>query len=136
MSATFNQVVASYHRAVRTGKLFDTFYEIFLAKSPEIPPMFASTDFSQQKLMLRQSLLEMLIFFQIPSNQQEIEQLAERHRRLKVKRGHYDLWLDALCEALARHDPEFTTELDQKWREAMRPGIDVMTSSVAVDQAR
>jgi hypothetical protein len=34
-----DQVVASYHRARRSGELFDTLYDIFLHKSPEIPPM-------------------------------------------------------------------------------------------------
>jgi hemoglobin-like flavoprotein len=130
VNAPFNQVIASYHRAVRSGKLFDTFYNLFLAKSPEIPPMFANTDFARQKLMLRQSLLEMLIFFQIPSNRQEIEELAQRHRALNVQRRHYDLWLEALCEALSQHDPEFTPELEQQWRQAMRPGVQVMLAAL------
>ena len=60
MESQFAQIVASYHRARRTGQLFDTFYELFLAKSPEIPPMFARTDFPHQKLMLRESILEIL----------------------------------------------------------------------------
>ena len=53
MNSSFDQVVASYHRARLSGQLFDTFYHLFLAKSPEIPPMFARTDFPHQKLMLR-----------------------------------------------------------------------------------
>jgi len=34
-------------------------------KAPEIPPMLFRTDFPHQKLMLRQSLLEMMIFAQM-----------------------------------------------------------------------
>jgi hemoglobin-like flavoprotein len=130
VGSAFDQVVASYHRARASGELFDTFYNLFLAKSTEIPPMFASTDFQHQKLMLRESLLEMLVFFQTQSGRDEIERLAERHRRLNVQRNLYCLWLDSLCEALAQHDPEFTPRLEQTWREAMRPGIDVMTSGL------
>ena len=59
MNNPFEQVIASYHRARETGQLFDTFYRIFLGKSPEIPSMFARTDFPHQKLMLRESILEM-----------------------------------------------------------------------------
>ena len=77
----------------------------------------------------------MLIFYQIPSDPQEIERLAQRHHQLNVKRKHYDLWLDALCEALAQHDPEFTAELEQKWRDAMRPGIAVMVAGLPTEPA-
>lgn len=124
----FNQIVASYHRARSAAEIFDTFYRLFLGKSPEIPPMFAHTDFPHQKLMLRESLLEMLMFAQTGSGRDEIERLAERHRGLNVKPEFYDLWLQALCEALAKHDPAFTPELEQLWRQAMQKGIAVMSA--------
>lgn len=127
MSTPFDEVIASFHRAHRGGGLFDTFYDLFLAKSPDIPSMFAATDFSRQKLMLRESLLEMLFFSQTQSNRDEIERLAERHRQLNVQQRHYELWLDALCEALSQHDPQFTPALEQYWRQAMRIGIQLMT---------
>ena len=126
--SAFNLVAASYQRARATGELFDTFYRLFLAKSPEIPAMFARTDFPHQKLMLRESLLEMLTFSRSGAGRDEIEHLAVRHRDLKVQPRHYELWLDALCEALAQHDPAFTPQLAQFWRDSMRPGIDVMTT--------
>jgi hemoglobin-like flavoprotein len=128
MDPAFNQVVASYHRARQTGKLFDTFYDLFLAKSPEIPPMFARTDFPHQKLMLRESILEMLVFVQTGSGREEIERLAERHQQINVKPPHYDLWLDALCEALAKHDQEFNPSLEQMWRDSMQKGIEIMSA--------
>lgn len=131
MNSSFDQVVASYHRARLSGQLFDTFYHLFLAKSPEIPPMFARTDFPHQKLMLRESLLEMLVFAQTGSGRDEIVRLAKRHSELNVKPAHYDLWLDSLCEALAKHDPEFSSTLDSLWRDAMRRGIDLMTASAS-----
>ena len=40
MPTPFELVVASYHRARETGQLFDTFYNLFLAKMPEVRPMF------------------------------------------------------------------------------------------------
>jgi hemoglobin-like flavoprotein len=126
MNSPLEQVIASYHRARRSNELFDTFYDLFLRKAPEIPPMFFRTDFTHQKLMLRQSLLEMLIFAQMNTGRDEIDHLAERHRQLNVKSQHYDLWLDALCESLAQHDPQFSPELERMWRNAMQPGIEVM----------
>ena len=127
MNAPFDQVIASYHRARETGQLFDTFYRLFLGKSPEIPPMFARTDFPHQKLMLRESILEMLVFAQTGSGQAEIQRLGERHRQLHVKPVHYELWLDALCEALAAHDAEFSPMLEAMWRAAMAKGIDIIS---------
>jgi hypothetical protein len=55
----------------------------------------------------------------------EIERLAERHsrREVNIPPPLYDLWLDALCEAVAIHDPKFTDSLREQWRAAMRPGI-------------
>jgi hemoglobin-like flavoprotein len=128
MESPFDQVIASYHRARRSGELFDTFYRLFLAKSPDIPPMFARTDFPHQKLMLRESILEMLVFAQTGSSQDEIRSLAERHRQLNVKPAHYDIWLDALCESLAKHDEQFTLALEKMWREAMQKGIELMSA--------
>jgi hemoglobin-like flavoprotein len=130
MDKSFDQVIASYHRARQSGQLFDTFYDIFLRKSADIPPLFARTDFRHQKLMLRESILEMLVYEQTESNLGEIERLGERHRQLNIKRGHYELWLDALCEALAKHDPHFTPDLERMWRDAMKKGIAVMTAGL------
>jgi hemoglobin-like flavoprotein len=128
MDSSFNQVIASYHRARHSGELFDTFYRLFLGSSPEIPPMFALTDFPHQKLMLRESILELLVFAQTGSGSNEIKRLAERHRQLNVKPFHYVLWLDSLCEALAKHDPEFSPELENLWRDAMQQGISLMAA--------
>jgi len=135
MDSSFNQIVASYHRAREAGQLFDTFYDLFLGKSLDIPPMFARTDFPHQKLMLRESILEMLVFAQTGSGREEIERLAERHRELKVKPRHYDLWLDSLCEALALHDPTFNPLLEQMWRDAMRQGIELMRDGAATQRS-
>ena len=125
----FNQIVASYHRVRSAAEMFDTFYRFFLGKSPEIPPMLAHTDFPHQQPMLRDSLLEMLTFAQTGSDRDEIERLAERHRGLNIKPRHYELWLDALCEALPQHDPAFSVELEQMRRHAMQKGIKFMSES-------
>jgi hemoglobin-like flavoprotein len=127
VDSSFDEVVASYHRARETGQLFDTFYRLFLGKSPEIPGMFAGTDFPHQKLMLRQSIVEMLVFAQSGEGRTEIERLGKRHRELHVTPHQYDLWLEALCEALAKHDSKYSARLEVLWRDAMRKGIDVMS---------
>jgi hemoglobin-like flavoprotein len=124
-------VTASYHRCMHGEGFVDTFYERFLAKSPEVAIKFQHTDFVHQKLMLRESLLMMLMF----NNEQadvrdDMGKLAQRHSRssLDIPPHLYELWLDALCEAVEIHDAEFNTQVAELWRSAMKPGIDLIIS--------
>jgi len=129
MNEDLSKVINSFHRARHSGGLFTTFYEIFLQKSPEIEPLFARTDFERQKRMLKQSLLELLNYAGgIESAVEEIARLAGKHAGMSIKKSHYSMWLDALCEAVAIHDSEFTPELEELWRQSLQPGIDAMTN--------
>jgi hypothetical protein len=47
----------------------------------------------------------------------------------------YSMWLDALCDAIEKHDPEYTPELNQVWRKAMRKSINEMISVGASPEA-
>ena len=131
MDSQFGQVIASFQRARQADEFFDTFYQLFLRKSPEIPPMFAQTDFPHQKMMLRESILEMLLFAEVGSGRAELERLARYHHELNVRPAHFEMWLEALCEALSIHDPQFNAELAQHWRTALRPGLEIMVAEAA-----
>jgi len=131
MSVDYQAVQASYHRCFDDPGFFDTFYDLFLVKSAEIPPLFANTDFEKQKQVVRVSVLMMIrLGDDRPETQQAIEKLGESHS----SRGHnirpelYELWLDTLCECVSRYDPQHSLELEQKWRDTMKPGIDLMIS--------
>lgn len=127
LAAKPSAVVASYHRCRSDARFVDTFYDLFLARSPEVAQKFEHTDFERQKMMLRESLLEMISFEQdLPGAHEEIAKLAQRHKELEVTREMYVMWLDALCEAVERHDPEYTPEIGDSWRRAMQKGIDWM----------
>jgi hemoglobin-like flavoprotein len=129
MAEPWNELTASYYRCRRDDRFIDTFYDLFLSKSPAIAAKFANTDFRVQKLMLRQSLLEMLCFDRgIRGTHEEIERLGRRHKELAVTPAMYSMWLDALCEAIKKHDPECTPELERHWREAMLKPINSMIS--------
>ena len=134
MTVQTNELMASYYRCRRDDGFLDTFYDCFLAKSPAIAQMFSKTDLKLQKLMLRQSLLEMLCFDRgISSTREEIERLGRRHKELRVTPQMYTMWLDSLCEAIKKHDPQYTSDLEQFWREAMQKSIQEMIS-VATSQ--
>ncbi len=44
------------------------------------------------------------------------------------------MWLDSLCEAIQQHDPEYTPELEERWRDAMLKGIQVMIAPDASNE--
>ncbi len=129
MTEFVDQVMASYHRCRLDDQFFDTFYDLFLSKSTEVRLKFIHTDFTHQKLMLRESLLEMLCFESgVEGARKGIEQLGRRHQELDIKPEMYQMWLDALCEAVKMHDPEYTADLELRWRQALQSVIDVMLS--------
>ncbi|QEG35611.1 globin [Bythopirellula goksoeyrii] len=126
-----DDVTASYHRCRASDDFIGTFYKKFLSKSPEVADKFLHTDFTRQKLMLRESLLSMLTYnLGSEDARQELERLAERHshRGIDIPPRLYDYWLDALCEAIEAHDPEYSPELADSWRAAMQAGIDLIVS--------
>lgn len=119
-----NELTASYYRCRRDERFLDTFYDGFLSKSPAIAKMFANTDFRFQKLMLRQSLLDMLGFAQeMRGTREEIDRLGLRHKVLGINPEMYAMWLDSLCEAIKKHDFSYTPALEQLWRDAMLKSI-------------
>lgn len=131
MLSDSDKVSASYHRCRFSDGFIDTFYDRFLAKSPEVQEKFRNTDFDQQKRMLRSSLL-MVVWFNLrqPEAVAHLDILAEQHSRrgLDIPVHLYELWLDALVESVETNDAEYTPELGQLWRDAMRPGIDLFIS--------
>ena len=128
-SVGYEQVLASYHRCEDAGGLFDSFYDIFFAKSPEIPPKFANTDMKKQKQDVMASVLMALRLAAGDSIARGyVEEIAASHNRSghNIRPELYGLWLDALCEAIKKHDPQYTPALEENWRRAMRPAIEVM----------
>ena len=131
MLPDLDAVTASYHRCRASEHFIDTFYEHFLTKSREVAEKFRGIDFTRQKFMLRESLLMLLLFnHDDPGAVEELERLAERHSRrgINIPSHLYSLWLDALCEAVENHDPEYEPTLNEKWRAAVQPGIELLAS--------
>ena len=131
LPSDLDDVTRSYHRCLSSKDFLDTFYDRFLAKSVEVAEKFRGTDFTRQKMMLRESLLMMVMFSRDPAAlEDEMTQLAQRHDRnhVDIPAHLYTLWLDSLCEAIERHDPEYSPEIALKWRAAMQPGIEFLIS--------
>ena len=123
-------VQTSFDRCLATGDFFQTFYDIFLATSPEIASKFAQTDFNKQKNLIKASVAMMIRLGTGNANARRIlEKVGNTHSRqaLDIRPELYDLWLDSLCKAIQRHDPDYSAELEALWRENMQEGIKLVT---------
>jgi len=128
MTNTLDDVMASFHRCRKDQAFIDTFYDLFLNKSPEIADKFRNTDFNIQRLMLRESLLVMLCFnLGVTGTREELVRMGRRHSRsqLDIRPELYDLWLDALCETIKLCDSEYSPGLEAAWRREMQAGINI-----------
>jgi hemoglobin-like flavoprotein len=130
-----SQVIDSFKRCQAKPGFLDRFYQLFLASSPRVAERFRNTDFERQKVMLRASLHTLLAGASdggaVPGAgpiRAHLEHMAQRHGRLEldIPPDLYDLWLHCLVQAVSEHDPEFSDEVGNAWRQALRPGIDFM----------
>jgi hemoglobin-like flavoprotein len=132
VSTGYEEVLASYHRCENAGGLFDSFYHFFFSKSAEIPPKFDMTDMERQK---QDAMASVLMALRLAAGdlvaRKFVAEIAETHNRrgYNIRPELYGLWLDALCEAIQKHDPQYTPELEQNWRRAMRPAIELMIAA-------
>ena len=114
MSVDYEAVESSYQRCLDHKDFFNTFYDLFLLLSEEIPPLFANTDFKRQQQIVRISVLMMIRLGEgRPETRQAIEKLGELHSRRdrNVRPELYQLyqqWVDTLCECVQRFDPQYS----------------------------
>jgi hemoglobin-like flavoprotein len=124
---------ASLKRCLGKPEFLRQFYELFMESSPEVREKFRDTDFPRQTRILADSLYMMAVAAQLEHDSAawgEMERLARRHDRndLDIRPGLYDLWLDCLLRAVARHDPEYSREIETAWRETLAVGIEYLRS--------
>ncbi len=116
----------SYFRCCNSESFFDDFYYIFLNSSPKIAPMFAKTDFSKQKQLLRHGITMMLMFHRnLPLSKAALDRLGKSHNRdgYNVLPEMYQFWENSLILAIRKHDPEFSPELEKAWRSVLQKGL-------------
>ena len=120
-------VMQSYGRCCASSGFFDSFYQYFLASSPEIREKFAHTNMPAQKQLLRQGILNLVMHARgMPDT--KLRALGESHsrERLDIRPELYDLWLDALLLTIGEHDKECDADVRQAWREVLNKGIAVI----------
>ncbi|MDC4206602.1 MAG: globin domain-containing protein [Candidatus Manganitrophus sp.] len=123
-----SEVTRSFNR-VRNDGLAERFYEILLEADPRIRPLFNNTDFKRQRDLLIHAIVMLIEYADgKPLGEMAIRRLGELHsrRKMNVTPDLYPIWADAMIDALAQLDPEFSPDLGQKWRNVMQKGIAVM----------
>jgi len=120
-------VFQSYGRCCRKDDFFVDFYDFFMASSEAIRARFANTDMPAQRHLLRNGVMQIILVARGMSDR-KLRDLGESHsrKRMDIKPEWYALWEEALLKTVRAHDPEWTPELQQAWREVLKPGIDLI----------
>jgi hemoglobin-like flavoprotein len=120
----FNDSLA---RCQRRGRLFERFYELFLASSAEVRDKFRDTDFRKQRRMLQTSFYMLVEYVTLgwPECEAYLERIAAAHGRQgrDISPHLYDVWLDCLVRAVKELDDQYSAEVESAWRYMMGAGI-------------
>lgn len=124
-----DKVFQSYGRSCNNPAFYEDFYNNFMSKSPEIRAMFVNTNMESQRALLRGGIMWLVMHARGMSDA-KIRALGESHSRhkLNINPMYYSMWLDALLETIRKHDPQYDTGIEQSWRNALRPSIELIQS--------
>ena len=94
---------ASFDRCEAAGDFAERFYEVFLNSSPEVGPLFARTDFKQQRKLLRASVY-ILVARDVddPIARDMLERVGHSQARAKlnIRPDLYALWRGIVPESV------------------------------------
>ena len=119
----------SFERIIYRGDqgdaFFSTFYQLFIAASPEVERIFAQVDLARQKLMLQRSLYMAMDFASSRTETEIIKKYALIHgpAQHNIPANLYVLWLDTLMQAVQQHDPKCNADVKLAWKLVLMPLI-------------
>ncbi len=127
-----DDVRLSLQRCEANGDFGETFYEHFLKSSPEVPKHFAATNLERQRKVLRDSVY-LMASHDVASEEMrlKLDSLGTTHGRdcRDIHPALYEHWLDSVCATVKALDPEWSVELERKWRVRMRPGMQIVMAA-------
>ena len=125
-----DSVFQSYGRCCKEELFFVDFYDRFMGASDEIRAMFIDTDMKQQRHLLRNGIMQLVLHARgMPDT--KLRALGQSHSRTgyNIRPDMYAVWLDALLYTVRKHDPEYSDNIGAAWRRALTPGIEVICSA-------
>ncbi|AWB68352.1 hypothetical protein C2869_18915 [Saccharobesus litoralis] len=122
----------SYERVMQNAdEFYGFFYQVFLAKDPQIKQRFAHVDLVRQISMLKNSLAYLLVCQSSEAAQRELIRLAKQHHdEYLVEVFMYDIWLDTLVEVVEEFDSKYYPEVGEAWRRTLSPAVRLMKASM------
>lgn len=124
---------SSHERCMASEGFIDDFYLEFLSSSPQVAEKFANTNLLQQKILLGQAIDLLLRFYHAPAPDiaQKMAEISEAHAKssLDIEPELYELWLSALLRAVAKHDSDYSQDVDNAWQNVVNHGIAAMIAA-------
>ncbi len=117
----------SYERCCEQPVFMDLFYQYFINSSDEVKVKFQTTNMQRQKRMMLSSLGLAMQAYLTPDRLSHIAE-THSHSQYNISAHLYDNWLEALIDAVKDVDTLFNSDIENAWREVMRPCIDYMVS--------
>ncbi len=127
MEDMIHNVHGSLNRCLANDSFISIFYDVFMEADDDIRQMFANTDFTKQKKLLRKALLSAITFAAGGDVARErLEKIRVSHNRahMNVRPEFYPIWVDSLIKAVAVCDLTYDAKLDAEWRAVLQPTID------------
>lgn len=122
-------VMQSYGRCCASDGFFDSFYEHFLASSPEVRDKFANTNMAAQKLLLRQGILNVVLYARgMPDTKLKALGCTHSRKGFNIRPELYTLWFKALAKTISEHDKQITPDIIEAWREVVTKSVAVITA--------
>ena len=84
-----------------------------------------------QKQLLRAGIAHLIMGFKgHPLSQIKLQKLGKSHsqNQLDIPPSLYKIWLSCLLKTIAKHDPDYNSEVEAAWKEVMNKGIETMAA--------
>lgn len=117
------EVIESYKRVAREPGFLDRFYTRFMDRDADVRARFQGVDMARQRFVLSRAVTLLLQHASgVTHGVDGLRESAHHHgaEGMNIPAYMYDLWIDALVETVAEHDPRFTPDLDASWRTLLR----------------
>ncbi len=124
---TYLDVQHSFARCLARVNFLKRFYALFMSSHTDIAAMFARTDLERQHLLLRRALGAVIAYAGgSEAARAVIDRIGQSHGRhgFNIQPWMYDYWTDSLMQAVAEHDPQFSIQLERRWRRALSMATD------------
>ena len=115
--AAVNQIFQeSLERATRAEHFYQSFYQRFMADSPETQALFEGRDMARIQKKLRMTLQMVTDTSNgLPGLDMYMGLLGRIHTRLNISQNQFEQWRKALIDTAEECDPQFTVKTRQAW---------------------